>query len=364
METFPQRAKDDRFPARATIRDVAHAAGVAVSTVSRMLNNSGPVSAKTRLKVEQAAIRLGYIPHAGARSLITSRTLTIGVLLPDLYGEFYSEVIRGIDQTAQRHQYHVLVSSSHNEPREIQQALRLMHGRVDGLILMATALDGAELSAQIHQDLPVVLMNSAPGDTRYDAISVDNYGGAYAVVRHFVETGHLRIAMVKGPERNFDSRERLRGYHAALQDLGLGLDEDLEMPGDFTQSAGYRAVRALLRADAPPTALFAANDAMAVGALRALREAGKRVPDDVAVAGFDDVPTVRYFNPPLTSVHVPIARMGSLAVERLLHAITLGTLHQPRQIVIPTTLVVRESSGGEGAYHTEEDPTSVPQSTP
>lgn len=349
METLPQRVTEAGTRPRATIRDVAQAAGVAVSTVSRMLNKSGPVSAKTRHKVEQAAIELGYIPHAGARSLITSRTLTIGVLLPDLYGEFYSEVIRGIDQTAQRQHYHVLVSSSHNERREIQQALRLMHGRVDGLILMAPALDGKELCAQIHADLPVVLLNSAPGNMRCDALTMDNYGGAYAVVKHFLEMGHRRIAMVKGPESNFDSQERLRGYRAALGQLGPGIDESLEIPGDFTQSAGYRAVQILLQSPEPPTALFAANDAMAVGALRALREAEKRVPDDVAVAGFDDVPTVRYFNPPLTSVHVPIARMGALAVERLLDAITLGVVHQPQQIVVPTTLIVRESSGGAPA---------------
>jgi LacI family transcriptional regulator len=329
----------------ATIRDVARAAGVSVATVSRVFNNSGPVHEETRARVREVAGALRYSPNSAARSLITAKSNTLGVLLPDLYGEFFSEVIRGIDQTAQHNGYHVLVSSSHETQEHIEGAIRAMRGRVDGLIVMSPDIDGSTLAANLPDSLPVVLLNCAVDGTSYDAISVDNFGGAYAMVRHLLTTGGTRVAIITGSSRNYDARERLRGYRAALRDAGAEQQEGWEIAGDFTETGGYRAAREIAALSPRPTAVFAANDAMAIGALSAFREVGLRVPEDIAVAGFDDIPMARYMSPPLTSVHVEISELGARAMGVLLAAVHEKNRHERQQVVLPTTLVVRQSCG-------------------
>jgi len=332
----------------ATIRDVARAAGVSVATVSRVFNNSGPVHEETRARIREVASALRYSPNSAARSLITAKSNTLGVLLPDLYGEFFSEVIRGIDQTAQDNGYHVLVSSSHETQARIEGAMRAMRGRVDGLIVMSPDIDGPTLAANLPDSLPVVLLNCAVDGTSYDAISVDNFGGAYAMVRHLLSSGPTRVAIITGSSRNYDARERLRGYRAALRDAGAEQQEGWEIAGDFTETGGYRAARAIAALSPRPTAVFAANDAMAIGALSAFREVGLRVPEDIAVAGFDDIPMARYMSPPLTSVHVEISELGARAMGVLLAAVQEKNRHERQQVVLPTTLVVRQSCGTDG----------------
>jgi LacI family transcriptional regulator len=337
----------------ATIRDVAREAGVSVATVSRVFNNSGPVHEETRARVREVAGALRYSPNSAARSLITAKSNTIGVLLPDLYGEFFSEVIRGIDQTAQHDGYHVLVSSSHETQARIEGAMRAMRGRVDGLIVMSPDIDAPTLAANLPDSLPVVLLNCAVEGTSYDAISVDNFGGAYAMVRHLLSSGRTRVAIITGSSRNYDARERLRGYRAALRDASAEQregEDGWEIPGDFTETGGYRAARAIATrtpAERRPNAVFAANDAMAIGALSAFRELDLSVPGDIAVAGFDDIPMARYMSPPLTSVHVEISELGARAMGVLLAAVQEKNRHERRQVVLPTTLVVRQSCGGK-----------------
>jgi LacI family transcriptional regulator len=344
VSTKSPRSRNPEGPRQATIRDVARAARVSVATVSRALNDSGPVHDDTRRRVHDAAENLRFTPHGAARSLITSRTSTLGVLLPDLYGEFFSEIIRGIDRGAQRAGYQLLLSSARNARDEVHGAFRAMYGRVDGLILMAPDVELAEMFAQRRDGTPIVFINSPveSGDAR--VITIDNHGGAYQMVRHLVEKGHERIAIIRGAERNHDAAERLRGYRDALDDSGVRRDPRWELHGDFTEAAGYRATRALLKLPARPTAIFAANDAMAIGALSALREDGIVVPHDMAVAGFDDIPIARYVSPPLSSVHVPIAQLGERAMDLLLGAITEPADGDGRRVVLPTTLVIRKSS--------------------
>jgi len=327
----------------ATIKEVAREARVSVATVSRALNEKGPVRDETRRRVRRAVEKLRYAPHGAARSLITRKTHTLGVLLPDLFGEFFSELIRGIDVAARRRGYHLIVSGSHGDRAETRAMLRAMRGRVDGLIVLSADLDAGQLETNLPLAFPVVLLNGA-GQGLFDAIRVDNYGGASAMVRHVTRLGHERIAFVTGPARNLDAAERLRGFRDAVS-RAAGASA-LEIPGDFREEAGYRAASRILRSRPRPTAVLAANDAMAIGLLCAFRERLVRVPEDIVLAGFDDIPMARYMTPPLTTVSVPIADLGARAAARLLHVVDGGNSLRPRrEEILPTRLVIRASCG-------------------
>lgn len=327
-----------------TIREVAREAGVSVATVSRVVNEKGPVREETRRRIESVVEKLRYAPHGAARSLITRRTGTLGVLLPDLFGEFFSELIRGIDRAARERGYHLLVSGSHGEGIETRAMLRAIRGRVDGLIALSPDLDARAFEENLPGGLPVVLLNCDIGRTAFPSVRVDNYGGAFAMVRHLMELGHRRIAFVTGPAGNHDAAERLRGYREALSRQAGACG--WEVAGDFREEGGYGAALRVLRRKSPPTAVFAANDAMAIGMLCACRERGVRVPEDIALAGFDDIPIARFVTPTLTTVRVPIADLGSLATMRLLRAVEGHVRSAHRDEVLPATLVVRSSCGG------------------
>jgi len=331
-----------------TIKDVAREANVSVATVSRVLNDSGPVSDETKKLIREVAGRMRYVPHSGARSLITSKTETIGVLLPDLYGEFFSEVIRGMDDTAQKNGFHLLISRAYADRHGIETAMKAMRGRVDGVVAMSPDLDENSL-LNLPSTIPVVLLCSVPRGYEIDSLTIQNSRGAREMVAHLVGLGHRRIAIIKGAARNYDAAERLRGYRTALKDAGIAPDPALERDGDFTEAAGYSAVVELLELADRPTAIFAANDSMAIGALSALRESGVDIPGEMAVAGFDDIPLARYMDPPLSSVHVPICELGARAVELLLHGITHKNDHQRRRERVSTELVIRRSTSAEPA---------------
>jgi LacI family transcriptional regulator len=350
----PRSGRRETDARSATIREVARAAGVSVATVSRVLNGKGPVREDTSRSVRTAADRLRYVPHGGARSLITRRTNAVGVLLPDLFGEFFSEAIRGIDRAARGAGYQLLVSGSHGDRAQAETALRAMRGRVDGLVVMSPSVDGPTLSANLPEGWPVMLLNCAVDGAAFDSINIDNEGGAAAMVRHLAGLGHRRIAHVMGPADNWDARERLRGYRRAVRAANAEDTRDLEVSGDFTEESGYRTARLVLGMKPPPTAIFAANDSMAIGLLSAFQEMGVRVPGDVAVGGFDDVPIARFMTPPLSSVAVSIADLGTRAMERLLAAFRDGSRHVPCHETLPTRLVARRSSGSRS----QKQPTS------
>ncbi|MES2523197.1 MAG: LacI family DNA-binding transcriptional regulator [Gemmatimonadota bacterium] len=326
-----------------TIRDVAREAGVSVATVSRALNDGAHVTLGTRERVRATAARLGYVPHSGARSLITRRTGTVGVLLPDLYGEFFSELIRGIDQTAQRLGFHMLLASSHSDAREIAAAVGNMRGRVDGFVVMSPDRAAMPALAELARTYPAVVLGAGLEHGSFATIGIGNYEGAVSMTRHLIALGHRDIAFVRGPDGNLEAADRLRGL---LDVAGEHRDVTVrDCRGDFRQESGYQATQELLRASARPDVIFCANDAMAIGALGALHEAGVRVPDDVAVCGFDDIPIAQYLTPPLTTVRVPIADLGVSAVEWLVDALTNGAPIDARRAVVPTSLVVRASCG-------------------
>jgi LacI family transcriptional regulator len=327
-------------PKRATIRDVARLAEVSVASASRAMNGLGSVTDATRQKVLAAARMLRFVPHSGARSLSTQRTDTVGLVLPDLYGEFFSELIRGVDLAARERGLHLLVSNSHGDAEEAVLAMRSMRGRVDGLLVMSPHVDSAALAENIDDGLPIVLGNTDAAGARFPAFRVDNFGGAFAVTRHLVDTGRRRIAHVAGPATNYEARERRRGYEAGLDAAGQA---PIVVEGDFTEDSGARAAHGLVTGSTPPDAIFAANDMMAVGCLLAIREAGLRVPDDIALAGFDDIPLARLIDPPLTTARIRISELGRSALERLARSIEGGESEASLQTAQPE-LVVRRST--------------------
>jgi LacI family transcriptional regulator len=310
-----------------------------VASASRAMNGLDSVAEATREKVLHAARMLRFVPHSGARSLSTQRTDTVGLVLPDLYGEFFSELIRGVDVAARERGLHLLVSNSHGDSAEAVLAMRSMRGRVDGLLVMSPHVDGAALAENIDDGLPIVLVNSDAAGARFPAFRVDNYGGAYAVTRHLQDIGRRRIAHVAGPKSNYEARERRRGYEAAL----AGGRTPIVIEGDFTEEAGIRAARELVTGSIVPDAIFAANDMMAVGCLLALREAGLKVPGDMALAGFDDIPLARLIDPPLTTARIRIADLGRRALERLASSIEGESSEAALETALPE-LIVRGST--------------------
>ncbi len=328
-----------------TIKDVAHQAGVSIATVSRALNNTGVVHDETRQKIVSAAKDLQYTPNASARSLSRRKTDTIGLLLPDIHGEFYSEVIRGADCTAQQFHHHLLVSSSHNKKSEIEAALKVMRGRVDGLIIMSPHIDAHTLDANLPRSLPVVLLNCFVEGESFDSLNIDNFAGAYQMVKHLVSHGHRRIAIIKGPEKNYDADLRLQGYRDAMMEVDHAAHDTVEIDGEFTEESGYAAVKKILSVVPRPTAVFACSDYMAIGALSALHEAGIEIPNEIALAGFDNIPIANFTEPALTTVNVAISNLGVRAITCLIDAVREKNNHKRQQVILPTTLVIRESCG-------------------
>ena len=324
----------------ATIRDVARAADVSVATVSRTLNGIDSVALETRDRVLRVVGELDYVPNSGARALSTRRTDTIGVLLPDLHGEFFSELIRGIDLAARAQGLHLLLSSSHGDPAEAAAALRAMRSRVDSIILMLPdasedllAGAGAGMAS-----VPMIFLGRGAAGGTQCSLAIDNYAGAFAITEHLIATGRMRVAFVAGPADNADAGERLRGYRSSMRRCGLA---DRVLDGDFSEQAGRDAVKRIL-AGRRPDALFCANDMMAIGALEALKESGVAVPGEVALAGFDDIPIARYVSPPLTTAAVPIAEIGRQALECCAAIIAGRPTNQQR--TFKPELVVRAST--------------------
>ena len=221
--------------------------------------------------------------------------------------------------------------------------MRAMRGRTDGVIAMSPHFDAATLVENLPPSLPVILLSCEARDEDYQVIAIDNVGGAEAMVRHLVKLGHRRIAMVMGEKGHFDTAERLQGYRHALVEAGITPDERYEAQGDFSEASGHRAVQELLALPDRPTAIFCANDSMAIGGLAAVHDAGLRVPEDMTVVGFDDIPLAHYMSPPLSSVHVPVFEMGERAVTRLIAALKGEPVSERRHERLPTRLVVRSS---------------------
>lgn len=337
-----------------TIRDVAREARVSVATVSRALNGQHNVAEPVRKLVLEVAQRLRYTPNAAARSLSSRRTQTIGVVLPDLHGEFFSELMRGIDGVARGHAHHLLVSSYHGDQKQQGLALQAMRGRVDGLLVLSPyAANPGFLTDNLPPALPAVLINT-PGVEGHPVMGIDNHAGALAMTRYLLGCGHRRIAFIRGPACNHDASERLRGFREAM--AGMPGAEGIELEGGFDEASGHRAGQAMLSSGSLPDAVFAANDMMALGCLYALNQAGVSVPAQVALAGFDDIPLARFVHPSLTTMQVNIAELGGRAMSLLLQLIeTPDDASASVQTLVPT-LIARDSTAVQDSRATADAP--------
>ncbi|MFN3134455.1 MAG: LacI family DNA-binding transcriptional regulator [Candidatus Kryptonium sp.] len=329
-----------------TIKDVAKKAKVSVSTVSRVINQNYPVSEKTKRKVLKAIQELNYSPNLTARSLVLKKTHTIGVVLPDMHGDFFSEIIKEIDKKAREFGYHVLLTSSHSNLQELDEVLiSLLNGKVDGMIIMNPTLKSIYVETRLLRKIPLVLLNCCGDIQNSDVILIDNYTGAYNLTKHLIKHGHEKIAIITGPPDNFDSIERLKGYKDALKDAGITPSPEFEFHGDFTKDSGYEIMKSILSLSTKPTAIFALNDDMAIGAIQYAKKIGLKIPADIAIVGFDDIPMAEHINPSLTTVRVPMDKVGSMAAEKLFERIEKGTELKFSKTVLETTLIVRESCG-------------------
>lgn len=342
----------------ATIRTVAKEAGVSPATVSRVFNDSAPVEESTRERILEVAEELGYVPNATARSLSSKKTRTFGVLMPYLTGEYFPEVIRGLDQAAKQHERLLLLSSSHNTPADTERALHAMHGRVDGLILMTPQMHPSDLEPHLPGEVPVVFLNGDPEGHDFSVLSIDSREGGRQATQHLIEQGHEQIGIIAGEPENYDAKERLAGYRAAMEAADLEIHPDWIVRGDFNRESGQEAMRRLLEARPRPTAVFACNDYMAMGALSVLYQAGLDVPEDIALVGFDDLPSSRHLTPSLTSVDARMVELGTEAVTLLLDLIDASDPDPPRQVkTLDSVLRVRASTDptAEGDEESQAD---------
>jgi LacI family transcriptional regulator len=332
---------------RPTINDVAREAGVSIATVSRVLNHNASVAEKTAQRVFAAIETLNYRPQTAARILAGSKTHTIGLLLPEIGGYFFFPMLLGIESGAHENGYNLLIHSAlapaHTEMG--MMPLSLGEHNTDGLIIFTHSLNDRELWRLHGLNLPMVLLHQSPPEgLAIPNVTFENKNGAHNLVEHLiVEHGYFRIVFLAGPEQHEDSYWREIGYREALQAHGIEFDPALKLIGNFDPQFARQTVAQLLAAGIEFDAIFAADDESASGAMMALRYAGLRIPDDIAVVGFDDTLLASHLTPPLTTVHAPIGQAGQQAVEQLIKLIS----GEPAEAVtlLPTEVVIRKSCG-------------------
>ena len=334
------------------INVVAKKAGVSIATVSRAFNEKELVKEETRNRIIQIARELDYKPSPIARGLSTQTTDTIGVILPDLVGEFFMDVIHGIDEEAYKSNQYIMVSSSHSQRNIVETLIEFMaSGRVDGVILMAPQMHKEVADFLKKSNRPIVLINSCPDLIDLVNFQIDNYHGAVSCVEHLIWHGYKEIAIVKGPAKNCDAQERYAGFIDVLNKNGLSHKDLFEVSGDFGIKSGYDGFMKIMSQSNKPEAIFISNDMMALGAYEAAKVSNIKIPGDVAIVGFDDIYLSKLLNPRLTTVHVPISELGVKAVNYLLKMIN-GEVNsnQVYKEVLSTRLVIGGSCGCTNSY--------------
>ena len=341
------------------LEDVAKASGFSVPTVSRVLASSNyPVNVATRKKVLEVAQSLGYKPNLSARSLRTDRSNTIGIIVDDLLSPFTPPIVRGIQDYLTENDYLSLIVNSDWNPTLEQEAIRTLLSRpVDGIIFVEYS--HLAISNELEQsNKPHVFVHRLFGTPIKNSIVPDDHYGASLAVRHLIALGHKRIAFISGPQEWHSSNKRLEGYKSELAVAGIEFEPALVQPGDWEYEGGYQAARALLGLPQRPTAIFSANDLMALGAIRAIQDAGAKVPNDIAVVGYDNRDFAKIVRPRLTTVSMPVYEMGRAAAELLLKQITDGREDRD-EIKIKGQLFVRDTCGADESHRTKEETASM-----
>ena len=352
-----------------TINDVAKLAGVSAMTVSRVINNSGYISRETRSRVEAAIAELAYVPNAVGRQLRSKRTKMLALVLSDIMNPFFTTIARGVEDVARAQGFSVMFcNTDESEAEEARYLLMLVQRQVDGVLLVPASTSGKSLRLLSSHHMPVVVLDRRIQSRQVDSVRSDSEAGAYTLTEHLIALGHRRIAVLTGRRSVSTSIDRVAGYCRAMLDAGLELDDNLVRYGeynygDYNQVDGNRMALEVLAADPRPTAIFAANNFIAFGAMRSLRDAGLRVPDDVSIVAFDDLPVAWLSDPFMTVVDQPAYEIGRRGAELMLARLD-GTIAGPgRDVVLPSELRIRRSSApprGRSAATPRTTPRRVP----
>ena len=327
-----------------TIREVAESAGVSYATVSHVINNTRLVTPETRERVVAAMKALNYRPNALARSLRQGKTNTIGLVLPDSANPFFAEISRSIEDESFKKGYSVFLCNTElDTQRELFYVDVLSKKQVDGIIFVAAGDQADSLDFLVQRNMPVVMIDRDVPNVEVDAVLTDNQLGGFLATRHLLELGHTRIACIAGPSSITPSAERMIGYRKALEEAGVSYDESLVVRGDYHAQSGMDITHSFLKMSPRPTAIFALNDLMALGALRAAAEAGYSVPRDLAVVGYDDLEIAHFTNPPLTTIAQPKKEIGVQAIDLLVDRMSHRS-RPPSRLVLAPELIVRRST--------------------
>ncbi len=328
---------------KVTIKDIAKEADVSITTVSRVLNNKPDVGDDTRAKILKIIEEMNYNPNSVARGLVMQKTHTIGLIIPDISNPFFPQIVRAVEDKAQQLGYSVILFNTDNHLERERKAVELFKSKqLDGLIV-SLSLGNEEILKDLKKaNYPVVQIDRSVLDHIYPLVSIDNKKSAYQMVEYLLKKGHKKIAHISGDLNTTTARERLLGYKKALKDYEININEDYIIEGDYTQDSAYQAMQKLLKLKSPPTAVFAANDLSAAGVYKALFAAGLRIPEDMAVAGHDDINLASLLKPELTTMFQPKYKMGERAVTVLLKMIDNEEAEIEDQI-LNTDLIIRES---------------------
>lgn len=334
---------------RATIRDVAQLAGVSVATVSRVLNHPSSVHEETRKRVLEAIHASGYTYNAVARSLSTRKTLTIGVIVPAITNPVFALSTRGIQEVSNAHGYSILLGNSNYSDEAEERLIEVFkEKRVEGILFTCSNLRHPYLQRLKESRFPFVLLYNTPFDPEINFVSIDNHRAAYEITRYLIALGHRRIGVISGFFKVSDrSLARWKGFQACLKDHRVRFPSELHVETELSFEGGRKAMERLLQVKPRLTAVFCSNDFIAMGAMKALREKGMRIPEDVSIAGFDDIEMASYFEPALTTIHQPAYEMGQQAATLLLRVLS-GETKSPQHILLDHKLITRDSCGPPG----------------
>ncbi|MGV8027197.1 MAG: LacI family DNA-binding transcriptional regulator [Anaerolineaceae bacterium] len=336
----------------ANIQDVAKRANVSITTVSHIINQTRYVSDELTDRVKKAMEELDYHPNSLARGLRSGKTKTIGLVVPDISNQFFAEISRKIEDNGFEHGYSVILCNTDDDPHKEKSYIDvLLAKKVEGIVFISTVVESNNLEKTLEIGVPIVLVDRDINEINSDIVLVDNSVGGFEATKYLIELGHRRIGCIGGPSPITPSAQRVAGYKRALQEAGIPVDPELIISGDFRYESGNKTMRALLSLPQPPTAVFASNDMMALGAIQAVNDQGMKIPDDISVIGFDNIPFSQTISPTLTTMAQPIHEMADLVVDLLIDKIKLQRQRSRaedqkptyKRIVLETKLIKRNS---------------------